>query len=284
MKTFKSIFLIITILSSKIVFAQNDSSKPINLNPPKIVEGEGTAYELKKEDVEDLLIWAQNAKKNLEQVLKDAEKLTGIQRRTYLQERILKEIEKSGIKESELLMRIVLLRSLKVDRELGTPTSGGELIIATDWLESSIRLAIEFYLHDLEYLNIKLANTQNAESTETKVLDIPMSQFGIRYSQFIFNYMVQFTNSRTQYTTAYWTLGWLGKDLESDRNKWRNQFASPITDIYAYQEREREKQNLPGGVRDDRLLSATREMKTIFRDQIKPVIEDIQKKVSIQKP
>ncbi len=187
---------------------------------------EGTAIELTEEEVAELRKWIDNAKVDLERVsdlLRN--KPVNAERIDSILLCFKGIVEKSGAKENEILIRIILNRALKVAaivKEGQKSNLAEESLLA--FLFDSVELAKDMYVSDKAYLEAinKEGAQSKLESTE---------KFGFVYAEMLMRLSGSFMNPQAEYLAKRSALGWIAHDLNSPRNLNRALFAEEILRI-----------------------------------------------------
>ena len=237
---------------------------PVDLIKVQAVLDEGTQVELSEAQVEEMLPWAQNSKVFLEDLLERVKALPLSDKFDQTVSGIKNTVLSSAPKNTELLMRYVLNRSLKVveviDEQVGSEKNTSTLNVQFNMLKDSIKLAIKFYKNDLSFI------TNRAQSDNL----VAFSSFGIKYAQFLYQYTKLVFDASAQYQLMRMTLGFLQWDLYRDQNN--NLYAPIIMTI------NHELSNNPKDldVSDQEYLKRVRNMKRTYEQQ-KEKIPDIAK-------
>ena len=237
---------------------------PVDLIKVQAVLDEGTQVELSEAQVEEMLPWAQNSKVFLEDLLERVRTLPLSDKFDQTVSGIKNTVLSSAPKNTELLMRYVLNRSLKVveviDEQIGSEKNTSTLNVQFNILKDSIELAIKYYKNDLSFLT----NQIKSDSL------VSFSAFGINYSQFLYQYTKLVFDASAQYQLMRMTLGFLQWDLYRDQNN--NLYAPVIMTI------NHELSNNPKDldVSDQEYLKRVRNMKRTYEQQ-KDKLPDIAK-------
>ena len=176
---------------------------------PPLALQEGTETQLTPSQIQEILPWAKNTKATLEELLFMIEGLGKSEKEARLVAGIQSGVMESAPKSAEIFMRFVLNRALKVREALmteGNPSDIGASDMRIRLLESSVRLALEYYQTDMDYL---------MQSTE-KPVDQDFAAFGARYAQFLSDLNKSFFDASACYQIERLKLGFLQWDLARD--------------------------------------------------------------------
>ncbi len=218
---------------------------------------EGTQVLLSPSDIENLKVWIENAKHDLELLQDDTRRGTLEERRV----RIVRDFEaivgRSSRKENEILMRYTLNRALEVDELVGAHPAPSELQSLVAFLDSTVTLSKSFYTDDIRYLEA----IGRGASPE---LQTPMPVFAYQYAEMILRFSRTFLRPELEYSITFNALGWLANDLNSERNLMRIQFAESIMRIARIQSKYPEKPKAT----DLSLLRSIRDFKYEYRERV----------------
>jgi hypothetical protein len=169
-------------------------------------------------------------------------------------------VSSSGSKRTELLMRMVLNRGLKVlgvlDQYTKATTPGAELQ-KLRVLKLSAELALKYYQSDVEYMNAQLRGGNSLAS-------LPFAQFGVDYATFLMSVNESQMNARAQVAVAQLSLGLLQWDLYRDVN--RNLLAPAILRIHTYIEQQPESPDTDDVENVERLRQIRKVMSLVRKD------------------
>lgn len=176
------------------------------ISKPSVLQ-EGTQRELSAQQIAELLPWAKNSKAMLEDVVNGLQGLSSVDKIERLELGITSVVNESAPKNSELLMRYVLNRSLVLNSALKAEMSDQEVGTADTKLRvllSSVKMALKYYDLDMEVLNKK--------ST------IKFADFGIEYFKFLSDLNKSIFDASAGYVIQKTALEWLQWDLYRDLN------------------------------------------------------------------
>jgi len=165
-----------------------------NVRPPAEILEEGTESKLSPKQMEEILPWAVTSKSTLENVLEMSKVDSTSEAIRILERGIENVVASSGGKRTELLMRYVLTRALKVAKihdEYTKSSQPGAQLQKLRVLKLSAELALKYYKSDLDYLN---GNVKSTESLAT----LPFAQFGLDYAQFLMTINESQMNAKAQ--------------------------------------------------------------------------------------
>ena len=238
---------------------------PVDLIEVQPVLDEGTQVELSEAQVEEMLPWAQNSKVFLEDLLKRVKKLPLSDKLTKTISGIKNTVLSSAPKNTELLMRYVLNRSLKVveviGEQVGTEKNTSILNVQFNILKESIELAMKYYKSDLSFL------TNQVDSEEL----VPFSRFGINYSQFLYQYTKLVVDASAQYQLMRMALGFLQWDLYRDQD---NKLYAPIITTINFELSDNPKDL---NTSDQEYLEKVRNMKLTYEQQEEKTFDLVKK-------
>ena len=222
MKTLKIILLGLIINLNTMVKADDFFLPEISAPIENILEGIETKLTL--EDIAEILPWAKNSKSRLDDLLENTEaNFSKDSLERILVSGIQKIVNSSGPKHTELLMRYVLNRAIKIHEILVNETNTKEIGVLDQrirFLVQSIELAKYYYKSDLDFLN------QGRENFRP----LNFAYFGIRYSHFLGELSKSLFDASAQYQIERLNLGFLQWDLYRDlENK---KYAPVINKIY----------------------------------------------------
>lgn len=172
---------------------------------------EGTQTTLDKETLLELEPWMHNTELSLQDALRETDSLRPTLAKEQLVRRIQQVVHKSAPKRTELLMRYVLNRSLKVVERMekyGDTSQPGQITQINRVLRTSIQLSLKYYQSDLKFLQ-----SENQES-----FDLPLAAFGVEYATFLLSINESQLNAKGQYSVGLFILGLLQVDLARDKN------------------------------------------------------------------
>lgn len=176
------------------------------INKPTILL-EGTQTELTQAQIDELLPWAKDTKLFLDDLLDNISSLSSVDKIERLTSGIKQAIGESSQKNSELLMRYVLNRSLVLNdilnSELNTEDVGAN-DIKLKVLISSIKMALKYYDVDM--------------ATLSKNRTSPLAAFGSDYFNFLLDINKSVIDASAQYTIMRLGLEFFQWDLYRDLN------------------------------------------------------------------
>ncbi|MBI2606435.1 MAG: hypothetical protein HYW49_10180 [Deltaproteobacteria bacterium] len=232
MKILKTLIapLIAAILAGSTAFAQQ-----VPQIAPPAGFSEGTETKLTDVQIVDLVPWAKNSKRDLEELLLDADTIgSPVTKKQVLLKGIQNLVLQSQPLKSELLMRYVLNRALVVNTEIENEAiapNGGKA--PTGIVDQQIRLltlsakmAVKYFESDLAFLNGAVTKK------DVNLVTLPYAKFGLEYAEFLMNLNNSITDASAQYNIGVIALGLLQWDLYRDQNKVA--FADSITKINSF--------------------------------------------------
>jgi hypothetical protein len=205
MKNTFTAFMILATFCVSTFSSAEDIVIPVIAKPSVLQEG--TQRELSAQQVAELLPWAKNSKSLLEDVVNGLQGLSSVDKIERLELGIASVVNESAPKNSELLMRYVLNRSLVLNNALKAEMSEQEVGTADTKLRvllSSVKMALKYYDLDMEVLNKK--------ST------IQFAKFGIDYFKFLNDLNKSIFDASAGYVIQKTALEWLQWDLYRDLN------------------------------------------------------------------
>lgn len=189
---------------------------------PKPNQAEGTEESLSPETVNELTDWALNSKQNLEDLLSKIEPLTMVEKKQMLVECIDNAVEDSKPLTTETLLRYTLNRAKAANdaieeeaiyKNLGV-VAAGTIDQQVRLLRESVKMALNYYQNDIEYINGK------KKSTDIRTLVTPeFADFGVKYNDLILKLSSSIYDATAQYKILRSSVGWLAVDLSKDANK-----------------------------------------------------------------
>lgn len=176
------------------------------MNKPSALQ-EGTQRDLTSAQIAELIPWAKNSKSMLQDLLESTQGLSTEDRIERLSDGIKLVVSDSAPKNSELLMRYTLNRSLvlleTLNKEIDTSSVGsGDVKFRV--LKLSIQLA-------LKYFDADIATLTNSKS-------MPFADFGIEYFNFLTDLNKSIFDASAQFSIQRISLEWLQWDLYRDLN------------------------------------------------------------------
>ena len=170
---------------------------------------EGVDTKLDASQVESLKVWANNKKKLLDELILSVDGLNPEDRLQILLKGI-SDISIAGTKkDSELFLRFILNRALKVYEILlkeTVPNEVGIIDVKLRIIVNSIKLASKYFVNDLKYF-------------ENQKYEPNFVDFGVEYAQFLFDLNKSIFNVSAQYQIARTALGFLQWDLYRSLDK-----------------------------------------------------------------
>lgn len=221
MKTFRKTNLLTV---TALILAMNLSSfvsaeevtLPVISKPSSLQEG--IQRDLTAEQIAELLPWAKDSKVFLNDLLSNLQGLSSQDQLDQLVQGITSVVGESSPKNSELLMRYVLNRSLVIkdilDREVDADAVG-TVDAKIRVLILSIKLAIKYY--DVDFAKM------------SKKSSAPMAKFGMDYYDFLFDLNKSIFDASAQYNILKTSFEWFQWDLYRDLNN--TAFAAQIVKI-----------------------------------------------------
>lgn len=179
------------------------------ISPPAGFE-EGTQTSLSGAQISELLPWAQNSESALRDLKETVLPLSPEAAKAAYLKGLQDVVLASAPKQTELLMRYVLYRALKIQKEIDT--SAHDLTQELRVLSLSVDLAVRYYQSDIAFLNGRV------EKREAMV-NPDYAEFGLRYAAFLMAVDDSLLNASAQYNVAVMAMGLLQWDLYRDVNK-----------------------------------------------------------------
>ncbi len=255
------------------VFNITSSAFGLDIRPPSQFD-EGLEVKLSPEQISEIQPWASNSKITLEDVYHRIKKIRDpLEVKRILLDTIQRVVLSSAPKRTELLMRYVLNRTLKISEEMENqiaqdvhPSTRNSVIQEqVRILKLSIRMAIRYYVSDIEFIN------GQAVEKDKSLINLPFAKFGIEYAKFLMWINESVMNARSQYNIAMMALGLLQWDLyRDDLNKM--QLAPAIQKLYDFISIMPEK--APAQASDIKLVQAMRQIRDVFNSTI-ATLEDL---------
>lgn len=227
-------------------------SKPVLLN-------EGIQRELTQEQIAELLPWAKDSKQYLIDLLDNVQGLSMTDKIEKMTDGFKEVVGESSPKNSELLMRYILNRSLVVNQVLSAEMESNA--VGTDdaklrVLHSSALLAIKYYENDINVLTKKSVS--------------PFAVFGLEYFQFLTEINKSVFDASAQYATQRLAMEWLQWDLYRDLSNAR--YASQIVKLNNSLKTFPDKK-----ITDGQAISAIRQMKKLSSQlNVKDVLDKLE--------
>ena len=187
---------------------------------------EGTETKLPDQLTRELIPWATNSKLELEELLDFIKTQNFLDQKRTLIQGIRDTVLASAPKRTELLMRYVLNRGLKVvdilEQEADSSVAG-VLDQQVRVLKQSVQMALKYYENDLAYLN---------SQSKKDLVNLPFAQFGMEYAVFLMELNKSVLDASAQYEIGITALGLLQWDLYRDSA--RQAYAPAIMRIQAF--------------------------------------------------
>lgn len=205
LKSIAMAFALVSTMGLASLVCAEDIALPI-ISRPAILD-EGTQKDLTADQIAELLPWANNSKKKLEELKENIQNLSAVEKVDALVEGIKTIVNESSVKNAELLMKYSLNRSLVINKILTkelNPQDIGTSDVKLRALKLSIEMALVYYSIDVENLNSK---------TKTQ-----FAKFGIQYFDFLNEVNKSIFNASAQYKIQRTALEWLQWDLYRDLN------------------------------------------------------------------
>lgn len=177
---------------------------------------EGTESQLSADQMSEILPWAENSETTLKDLLETTRSFGYVEARDTLVRGIEDLVLASAPKRTELLMRYVLNRALKVHRQIEAQvdvSQPGVIDLQVRMLRASVRLAFKYYQSDLAYMNGRFVEKK------TDLAGLPYASFGLEYAHFLMTLDQSLFDASAQYEIATLTLGLLEWDLYRDKDK-----------------------------------------------------------------
>lgn len=232
--------------------------------PPQFDEGLET--KLSQDQINEIKPWAYNSRLTLEDVYNRTKKIRDVNEiKKILVDTIQRVVLSSAPRRTELIMRYVLNRTLKIMEEMEAQTAPNVSASLRNSvtqeqvriLKLSIRMAIRYYVNDIEFIN------GQAQVTNKSLVNLPFAKFGIEYAKFLMWINESVMNVRAQYNIAIMALGLFQWDLyRDDPNKML--LAPAIQKIYDFLATAPQKANDS----DPNLVQAMRQVRDVFNSTI----------------
>ncbi len=220
---------------------------------------EGVDSTINASDIADLLAWATNSKAQLEDGLKEVAELPTNQRRSALKTLISSVVQSSGVKSTELLMRVVLNRALTVDDLLSSnsQSSSEQESLGRRVLKDAAQTALLVYVDDSQFLN------QAAQSGKNEItLDLPIATVGIQSAEYYARRAMSAPTHQATLAILKLDLGLMFNDL--NKSQQRRSYAAVLNHIAEFNKSiENEKPSTP-----QTYLSLNRKIKAFLDDQV----------------
>ncbi len=226
------------------------------------VLNEGTQVELSQEQISEILPWAKNSKIFLENLLEDVAGLRKAEQLQQLKGGIRDVVLKSAPKNTELLMRYVLNRSMKLVDVISTESVSGDRGIMSNQLrllKRSVEMALGYYKSDLSYLN-------GEDDSEDRV---SFGVFGLEYSVFLADLGKSILDASAQYKVIRTGLGFLQWDLYRDQNN--KLFAPSIMSLNNVLKANPEDVEAS----DQNYLERIRQLKRVYKKQKNSIVQKL---------
>lgn len=197
--------------------------KPSELEVGEFAEGTLTA--LSANDMKEYLPWANNAKKLLEDALRDSKRLPLLERKNFLENEIRSVVRESAPKKYQMLMRFALNRGLLLSDIISKESNQNDTGVIQNELSvlvTTIKTSFEFYESDLEF--------QKRVSMGINSIVIPQADLGFKLAQRMFNLAPSVMDATAQYQFMKKTFEILSWDLLQDSES--KKYAEEIVDIY----------------------------------------------------
>ncbi|OFZ56343.1 MAG: hypothetical protein A2428_07705 [Bdellovibrionales bacterium RIFOXYC1_FULL_54_43] len=181
---------------------------------PWFQDGLETAFTLPEQD--EIVLWARNSEIALRELLESVQPLPLTRQRDLMAAGIRRIVQESGPTQTELLMRFILNRALKINSilEPGAATARpGTLDQQLRVLTQSARLAIKYYRSDLAYLSGVGIRRVGEDLLR------PTAEFAVEYAEQLMQLDASILEASAQYKIAILTLQWLQSDLYRDVNR-----------------------------------------------------------------
>lgn len=204
LKKLNAFMLVIAISFSSILHAE-EMTLPV-ITKPSVLQ-EGTQRELTPDQIAELLPWAKNSKIFLSDLLRSLQGLSANDQLDRLISGVKTVVTESSPKNSEMLMRYALNRSLVLSETLSAEMDSdvvGTVDAKLRVLKLSIQMALKYYDADLAVMSKKQA--------------VPFAEFGKQYFEFLNELNKSIFDASAQYTIQRTALEWLQWDLYRDLN------------------------------------------------------------------
>lgn len=199
-----TLMLIMTMSFSSVIYAE-EVALPV-ITKPAILQ-EGTQRDLTVAQIAELLPWAKNSKSLLIDLVESTQALSTDDKIERLFEGVKSVVGESAPKNSELLMRYTLNRSLILVETLNKemdPAAVGSADVKIRVLKLSIAMALKCFDADM-------ANLTNQKA-------LPFATFGVDYFNFLTELNKSIFDASSQYQIQRTSLEWLQWDLYRDLN------------------------------------------------------------------
>jgi hypothetical protein len=207
------------------------------IKPPSDFQfDEGIETKLSAEQIKEIAPWAHRSNSTLEDVYNRTKKMRNAEQvKATLVKTITEVVLSSAPKRTELLMRYVLNRTLKIMEEMqnqipkdADPSTRNSVTQEqVRILKLSVRMALRYYIDDVKFIN------GQAQQNNVSLVNLPYAKFGIEYAKFLMWINESVVIAKAQYNIAMMALGLLQWDLyRDDPNKLL--LAPAIQKIYDY--------------------------------------------------
>lgn len=179
-----------------------------NVQPPAGFETEESSPpSLTRQQLKDLKPWAENSEAQLKDLLNQIQGMDPVQTRATLVQSLGSVLTSSGSKRTEILMRSVIERALKIYAILSSQDHSAQALYAENSiLKQSAERAMEYYQSDVRYL----------QGSPTPAQEIPYAQYGRDYAHFLMEVDQGILNAQAQYGMAVLAMQLLEWDLYRD--------------------------------------------------------------------
>ena len=189
---------------------------------------EGTETELSVQQLDKIKPWATNSLIQLRDLLDKVNTMTYRDAHETMVDEIKNVVLASAPKKTELLLRFILNRAMKVNDELATDSNTdapGAVDTEVRILRLSVELAQRYYTSDIAFLD--------AREKDSAAATLPYAAFGLEYANMLMTMDQSMFGARAQYAVARLVLGFLQVDLNRDEHL-RFRYAPAIGKIHAF--------------------------------------------------
>lgn len=208
--------MLISAISFSSVIKADEVALPV-INKPAILQ-EGTQRDLTAAQIAELLPWAKNSKSMLIDLVESTQALSTDDKIERMYEGVKSVVGESAPKNSELLMRYTLNRSLILVETLNKEMKSA----AVGSADAKVRVLKLSIAMALKYFDADMANLTNQKA-------LPFAAFGIDYFNFLTDLNKSIFDASSQYQIQRISLEWLQWDLYRDLNN--ASYASQIVKI-----------------------------------------------------
>lgn len=222
------LILIPALLLAFSAFAQEGTNIPRVPMPEEFSQGiyaEGTNTRMTSEDVAAFLPWAQNAKRQLENALRQSNMLPLRDRMPHMKHAVESVVGRSGGRQYQMFMRYTLNRGLLMARELERLVDMNDIgsqESVLDLINRSVKIALDFYESDLSF--------QQRATAGTTATTIDHAGYAAAFMRGMYPGVVNVLSATAQYRLLYKLIEMVNYDLSQDSQAAR--YAETIVEAY----------------------------------------------------